>query len=209
MGCSMRTRFDRAFVRLTSEQERQVLALFDRFEEGLMSEDRLAVEVAALVGVSKARAASFADVAVAAALGTAVLGMPPQQYDPSRVVRAVRTLMDAEPSTVESLVESRQARLSRMVRSETAKTVQDGMQTAHRANGVQKWVRETDDEPCPLCEQLADNVPRSVDIRMSRHEGCVCWPRAIQTSPRESWGNTGWANVNPAIREQWSGAIPA
>lgn len=198
----MPTRFDRAFARLNLEAQRRVLVLLDEFEQGRMSRRRFEVMVAAAIGSAKAEATVFGDVAMAALLGVAPLGIPPNVGDPGRWVRASGTVLDFEPPTVDDLLVSRQLRFGRLARAEVSGQVQDTMQVSMQANGVDKWVRRTEPEPCPLCTELADGQPRPTTVRMARHEGCVCHQDPVPQS--QPWGNSGWALVNPEIRSRWA-----
>lgn len=198
----MPSRFDGAFDQLNRRAQRRVLELLEAFEDGRMSRQRFQYAIAAAVSTSKVEATAFGDVAMAVALGTAPLGIPSNVRDPSRWARAAGTLLDFEPDTVDDLFASRQLRFARLARAETASQVQDTMQVSMQANGVEKWVRRTEPEPCPLCTELADGVPRPTTVRMARHEGCVCHQDPVPQS--QPWGNSGWANVNPRIREEWA-----
>jgi hypothetical protein len=195
------TRFDSSFQRLTERSQTAVLELLQDFEDGRISRQRFQYAVAAVIARSKADATVFGDVAMAAILGVRPLGIPPNVQDPSRWVRASGTILDFEPE-MEDLLVSRQLRFARLARAETATQAQDTMQVSMRANNVERWIRQTDNEPCPLCVELADGVARPTTVRMARHEGCVC--RQQPVPQRQPWGNSGWANVNPTIREQWA-----
>lgn len=198
----MPTPFDRAFGRLNRLAQRRVLELLQDLEDGRISRQRFQYSVAAAISTSKVEATAFGDVAMAVALGTAPLGIPPNVGDPGRWVRASGTLLDVEPSTVDDLFASRQSRFARMARAETATQVQDTMQVSMRANNVDRWIRQTDAEPCPLCTELADGISRPVTVRMARHEGCVCRQQPAGSS--SGWGNTGWSNVNAVVKAEWA-----
>lgn len=197
----MPTAFDRAFDRLNRQSQRRVLELLQDFEDGRISKRLFQAQVAAAISTSKVEATTFGDVAMAAALGVAPLGVPPNVKDPDRWARATATLLERRPDTVDDLLESRQLRFARLARAETATQVQDTMQVSMRANNVERWVRRTDRDPCPLCTQLADGVARPVTVRMARHEGCACSQQPAGS--RSGWGNSGWANVNPQIQAEW------
>lgn len=198
----MPSRFDGAFDLLNRRAQQRVLDLLAQFEAGQISRQRFQYAIAAAVSTSKVEATAFGDVAMAVALGVAPLGIPANVADPSRWARAAGTLLDFEPDTVDDLLVSRQLRFGRLARAETASQVQDTMQVSMQANGVEKWVRRTEPEPCPLCTDLADGVARPTTVRMARHEGCVCHQDPVPQS--QPWGNSGWANVNPAIRDEWA-----
>lgn len=196
----MPTPFDRAFGRLTSRSEQRLREVLQDFEDGRISRRRYEIGVAQVLRVSVAEATSFGDVVMAALLGTSPLGVPPKPRDPAKWVRAAGTILDFEPETVD-LQASRLARISRLGRAETSAAAQDTMQVSMQANGVDRWVRKTDPDPCPLCTELADGVARPTTVRMARHEGCVCRQQPVGNG--QSWGNSGWGNVNPAIRDRW------
>lgn len=198
----MPTPFDRAFARLNEQSQVRVLELLQELEDGRISRRAFQAAVAGAITTSKAEATAFGDVAMAVALGTTPLGIPTNVTDPSRWFRAAGTLLDAEPDTVDDLLVSRQLRFARLARAETATQVQDTMQVSMRANNVERWIRQTDQDPCPLCTELADGISRPVSVRMARHTGCAC--RQQPVGARGSWGNTGWSNVNPAIRAEWA-----
>lgn len=198
----MPSRFDRAFQRLNVRAQQRVLELLQDFEDGRISRRRFEAGFAAAISRSKVEATAFGDVAMAVALGVSPLGIPANVGDQSRWVRASQTLLDFEPETVEDLSRSRQARVARVARAETATQVQDAMQVSMRGNGVDRWTRATEPEPCPLCTELADGVARPTTVRMARHEGCVC--RQDPVAQSQPWGNSGWANVADTIKADWA-----
>lgn len=202
----MTTRFDRAFARLTRRSELRLLEQLEAYADGQISRFRFEVAVAQALQLSVAEATTFGDVAMAALLGTSPLGVPPPSKDLGKWRRAAGTVLEFDPETVE-LALSRQARLSRVGRAETAAAAQDAMQVSMRANNVERWVRATDPDPCPLCTELADGVARPTTVRMARHEGCAC--RQQPVGSRSGWGNTGWGNVDTAIRERWADGATA
>lgn len=207
----MTTRFERAFVRLNRRAEQRLVEALRDLEDGRISRSRFEVVVAQALRVSTAEATTFGDVAMAALLGVRPLGVPPVARNVAAWREAAATVLEFEPASVE-LSRSRELRLARLGRAETANAVQDTMQVSMQANNVERWVRATDSDPCPLCTELADGVARPSTVRMSRHEGCMCRQQPVRQSAPV--GNSGWDLVNPAIRERWSegvtvGAIPA
>lgn len=171
-------RFDAAFQRLTREAQRDVLRLLERFEAGGISQRQFEAGVAVAISRSQVRGARLGDVSMAALLGTVPIGLEAGRVDQPRMVRAVRTLLGFDPQTVDVTV-SRQARFARLARSEPAAQVQASMQDSMRHNGVERWVRRTDANPCPLCTELADGIARVVSVQMTRHEGCLCYPMPV------------------------------
>lgn len=177
-------RFDRAVRRLTGASRREVLALLAQFEAGEIDQADFEVAVALVISRSQVRASRLGDLGAAALVSDLMrtlvspLGLPADRVDQSRIVRAVGTLLRFDPKTV-GLAESRQLRFGRIAVAEPAAQMQQTMQTAMRAHGVSGWVRQTDAEPCPLCTELADGKVRPMTVSMTRHEGCVCYPRPV------------------------------
>lgn len=172
------TGFDRALKRLTREAQRDVLRLLGRYEEGGISKRQFEAAVAVAISRSQVRGARLGDASMASLLGTAPIGLEASRVDQRRMVRAVRTILGSDLVS-EDVRLSRQARFERLARAEPAAQVQDTMQDSMQRNGVERWVRRTDAEPCPLCTDLADGIARSASVRMTRHEGCLCHPMPV------------------------------
>lgn len=156
---------------LASSSEGALGDLWDRREAGdLTAEQFIALATAVAVRVN-ARAAVFADVALAADLtartGSAVpaLGLFPDPGDADRLDGALRTLLDDGPT---------RDRVTRLARNEplssAAEARHDGIARSIHTEG---WTRQTDADPCKLCIDLTGPVlPKYA--RMARHTGCSC-----------------------------------
>jgi hypothetical protein len=170
------TRFERAIHRLSGETRRAALALLALHHEGELTQAEFELSVALVISRSQVSAAQVGDLGMAALVSRELgvlmppLGLAASRVDQDRMVAAVRTILGGSLAAVED-------RLSRLVVAEPAAQMQDTMQEAMSGHGATGWVRGTDANPCPLCITLADNVVRPMTVVMTRHPGCVCYPR--------------------------------
>lgn len=171
-----------AMLKLADRAEVEILTLHQRYRGALITRDTFVVLAAAAIARANARAVSLGDLAVAAALlrvtGAAVApaGITIEN-DQKRLRDAVTVILDADiasADTSEAVLESVDARLTRIARAEPLSMVQSALVTAMAAQQVEGWTRQTGPDPCPLCTAWADGVVRPTTVRMARHHGCSC-----------------------------------
>lgn len=164
---------------LAGQAEDAALELFARWEAGDLSDEQFEALLAALVARSNSRAASVADLALAAAVAVAVrraiapLGIVTPAGDPQRLRRATRTLREALPDTPDP-----RARVARLARAEpldmAARTYSEGIA---RSRHVEGWVRGLSPSACELCTWWArDGRVWPKTHAMPTHKGCTCVP---------------------------------
>ena len=128
--------------------------------------------------VAKANTAGvqLADIGLAAeitrALGrpTSALGMVPNdvQVDQDRMAGNIDRILDGDWEG------DPEDALGDWAASETHLTVATSVQRAMGEQGIERWVRVLSGVSCPICEALADDIPRPVSVPMARHVGCDC-----------------------------------
>lgn len=182
------TAFRDAVGNLAARTEREVVALYGRYQRGDIDRGRFVALAAAVLARARTKGVSLADLAFTAEVikalrrRTAPLGLTPPEGDTERLQQSVATLLDQDidyASTPEELRGSQAARLSRLARDSAVEAAVFGFAQAARETGFSSgWTRETDLNPCPVCTNLADGVQRSWSVTMKRHTGCACVPRA-------------------------------
>ena len=184
------TAFRDAVGNLAARTEREVVALFGRYQRGSLDRGRFVALAAAVLARARAKGVALADLALTAqivrALGqTAPLGLTPPPDDTQRLQQSVRTLLSEEiatASTPKALADSQAARLGRLARDSSAEAAVFGFMLGARERNLDGgWTRETDLNPCRVCTNLADGVVRPWSVQMKRHTGCACTPRASFT----------------------------
>ncbi len=165
---------------LAGRTEREVLALWDRQRVGTITRYQFVLLAAAVIARANHRAVTVADTALALQLSrmlrkpVAPLGLVTLD-DQGRLRKAVGTVLTADVDLGgEALVASQAARLGRLARAEPLDAGQDAIQTAMQNHKVKGWVRVTDANACPICEEWADGVERPASVRMARHTVCGC-----------------------------------
>lgn len=173
--------FRDALRRIAGASQTEVLGLFDRFQEGGISEGEFTAATAAVIARADGRAVRVADRAMAIQLSRLLRrDIPPEPTvidNPAPRLRdSVRTLLADHPeiaTTAVLLADSQRKRLARLARSEPLTRGQEAIQTNLKRNRV-GWVRSTGPDPCPFCTDLDDGVVRSADVDMAAHAGCSC-----------------------------------
>lgn len=182
------TVFRDAVGNLAARTEREVVALFGRYQKGVIDRSRFVALAAAVLARARAKGVALADFALATqivrTLGerTAPLGLTPPSEDTEKLQQSVTTLLNEDiisASTPEALRESQAVRLGRLARDSAAEAAVFGFMLGARERSLKGgWTRETDLNPCQVCSNLADGVVRSWNVTMKRHTGCACTPRA-------------------------------
>lgn len=155
--------------------DRQVQALYTRFQAGEITAEQFIVLASAVVAQGESRAVSMADVALATTLSyqlghvVAPVGLLPEVAPEQRVTGLVReALDDVDPP----------AKLTVNVRSIVLETAQRNYGTAMKRQGVKKWTRKLNAGACEVCQDLAgDELPAHAD--MWTHKGCSCTQNPI------------------------------
>lgn len=152
--------------------------LLERFKDGDLTGAEFVAAATAATVKANARAAVFADVALAADLtarsGSAVapIGLGPDPGDAARLGKSFATLLDElDPGP---LTQSDIDRIRRLAREEPLATAARSRgEGIARSRLVEGWTRQLDRDPCPLCIDWAGPVlPPSA--RMARHTSCSC-----------------------------------
>lgn len=170
-----------ASLRLADQTEQRVSDLFTLYSSGRISLDEFKARAAAVIATANTAAAHLADIAVATeatkATGRAidVSGMQPTatQVSLSRIEANIDQILTFEPD-VTKIVDSQDARLRQMARSEPLLTTATATQAAMKHHDATGWIRLLDADPCKVCRGWADGVVRSVGTSMARHNGCGC-----------------------------------
>jgi hypothetical protein len=179
---------DQAARLLATQTETSVADLYVQLREGRLSERQF--ESAAAVQISRATVSGtrLGDVSLAALISREVgevvtpLGLPADRADQARIRDAVATVLQARPDVVDDeddLFESQRGRLGRLARAEPLEAFQGAMVAGMVAHKVPGWVRQTDADPCPACQQWADGKVRPTSVQMISHTNCACYPRPV------------------------------
>lgn len=158
--------------RLSEQAQGAVLGLWERWEEGDVTEAQFRALATATLAKYGAKGAAVADVALAASLTTligAVMVTTGDMVDPSEgAAMEVEDTLDsvgfqADPANALAVMGSAYALAS----------MQDAYSKGMQDQGVALWVRVPNPGACDMCQDLADAVmPVSVD--MYHHKGCQC-----------------------------------
>lgn len=171
--------------RLVDRTEKEITALFGRWQRGEISEDQFEVLGATVLARARARGVTLADlglsVLISQQLGpTSPIGFQLPDDEQLRLRKSVRSVLDLRPDSAgnpEQLTTSRLTRMQRLARDTSAEAVIYAASQIMQRREVQGgWVRETDSQPCVMCMSLADGVVRSWSVQMKRHTGCTCFP---------------------------------
>ncbi len=168
------TPYTETLHKLAGDTERQVLAAFRSWEEGLITlADFYAVSSAHLAAGSN-RATALADLSLAAFLSAATgravptLGMVPPERDHRPELAAIAA------TTGDDLAE----RYAVHARATTLATAQDAYGEAMTEHQVPAWTRVLNSGACELCQDLAGDVlPGTAE--MFHHRACGCTQRPI------------------------------
>ena len=183
------TAFRDGVTRLAERTEREIDALFARYERGQIDRGTFVAIAAQVIARARARGASLADLTLAAEAirqvrdETGPIGIM-QDDETERLQESVTTVLDERPEYVDDekqLRESQRLRLGRLARDASVEAAVFGMARAMTERGVPGWTRETDIDPCPVCSRLADGIVRPPSVVMKRHVKCACVQRPAFT----------------------------
>lgn len=169
---------------LAASTEREVLGLFDRWQQGEITEREFVSATAAAIARADGRAVRTADRAAAVQLSRMFRReVPPSGEtieDPRPRLRdAVTTLLSEQPevaTTAALLAASQRRRLGRLARNEPLQRAQEKMQDMFARNEA-GWTRGTGPDACPLCDEWDDGQVRPATVDMPRHANCSCVQR--------------------------------
>lgn len=172
--------------RLARQTEREVTALFRRFDRGAIDRDQFVALAAAVIARARARGVALADLSLTAQIVRSLrepvppLGLLAPDGDSERLQRSVASVLSEEVDfDGPQLARSRSDRLARLGRDGAAEAAVWGMRLAMIERGVRGWIRVTDLDPCRVCSNLADGVVRPPSVVMKRHTGCACVQSAV------------------------------
>lgn len=164
---------------LSTETAARLVSLYQALVEGLMTPQEFLALASALVARANVQAYTLADLSLAAAATAATrrpvaaLGVAPPADDLQRIVKGLRTLLEAEDDVP--------MRIERYGRSEPANAAQDGYVEAMRRRGiVEGYVRVLNPGACELCYWLwKEGYVYPKDKSFHRHTGCMCYPQPV------------------------------
>jgi hypothetical protein len=175
---------------LAARTEAAVLGLYGQLTAGEIDTDTTIPLIAAVVNRANAAAVALADAWLAVQIETQarqpvpVVGVLPEDGS-DRLMKGVTTILF-------DIVEDAVTRLARMARAEPLESSCWGTHEAMQEQPlVEGWVRQTDSDPCQLCQWWSRNGrvwPK--DHRMPTHKGCNCQPRIVlvrDIKPVEPW----------------------
>jgi hypothetical protein len=159
---------------LAAVTEAAVLAAHAAHESGDLTDEQLHDTVAGIVAGANSRAASLADLALAAAL-TAATRRPVAPVgitlpDPRARLRVAVATITVGP------VDQVTYRLALLGRAEPLEAGHQATTTAMRTrrDRVEGWTRAAGPGACPMCRNLADGTVLSPETPMRTHKGCSC-----------------------------------
>lgn len=156
---------------------RQVLALLDQLDAGVLQLSQVPELAAVLVKLGADQAAVMAVSELVQ--GMAEAGVPPGRLPSLSGVTAHSTLSGAETAAATVMAGPREqaaTRLARLARGAVARAAQDARQAALQGSGlVEGWTRGVDSTSCQLCVwwwRGGRVWPKT--HHMPRHPGCTC-----------------------------------
>jgi hypothetical protein len=166
---------------LATTTEKQVLAAFGSWQEGLIAQADFLAVAAAYLSAAGNRATALADTALAAYLtahtGTAipVLGLLPPEHDHRPVLATIAAMSGVD------LAE----RFATYARATPLAVAQDAYGQAMTEREIPGWTRVLNAGACELCHDLAGPVlPGSAP--MFHHKGCGCTQRPVLNTERHT-----------------------
>lgn len=161
--------------RLAETTALRTAGLWLMLADGDLTDDEFVGTAALAVQTGREQAVTLADLAIAATIGVAPLGLTlPDQTD--RLTLAMGTLLERadQPDLPDG-----PWLLNRLSRAEPLDAGRQGTSESLRGQGVERWRRVTGGAPCPVCADLAiaDSLPATVD--MWGHTGCSCVQQPI------------------------------
>lgn len=174
--------------RLVDRTEREIAALFTRYERGLIEREQFVSLAASLLARARVQGVGLADLVLTSEVIRALrtratpLGLMPPDGDAARLMDSVNSVLDQNITTAldeKQLKRSQRLRLQRLGRDSAAESAVWAYGLGMAARGARGWIRVTDLDPCPVCANLADGVVRSPSITMKRHTGCCCVQQTV------------------------------
>lgn len=164
---------------LASSTEATIVALWERWQAGEITEAEFVLLAAAALVRATARGTALADAALAAALSVQraqavpTLGLDRPTGSGQTAERAVRDTLTSPAYALDAA-----AAVAVTARSEALAGAQDAYGRAMRGQGVRSWTRVLNSGACELCQDLAGAIlPASA--RMYHHRGCGCTQRPV------------------------------
>jgi hypothetical protein len=180
------SRFRDGVARLAARTERELQALYGRYEAGLLSKEQFVALAAALLTRARIQGVGLADLALTAEAimqlrePTAPLGLTVPDGDNGRLQRSVGSVLTVEVQAEgDDFRRSIKDRLLRLARDSAAEAAVWAYGVGMQQRGAKGWVRVTDRDPCKVCQNLADGVVRSPSVVMKRHTGDMCVQSAV------------------------------
>ena len=161
----------------------QVGTILAAWQAGTISADTLPTWLSGAIRLGAGRAVHMADAGLSAQLGQ-IIGRPVPMVGlvlPSTTIAAIGQGVDTvlpPPDELEHLDDSAQADLvdqaQRLASSAPLEAGQVAHQDAMEAQGIEGWIRQTDPDPCELCQALADGTVIPINKKMITHPNCSC-----------------------------------
>lgn len=166
--------------RLTEDVQAKVLAVFEAWQEGRLTEDQFVQLAAAYVAQGNVRAVALADLSLATELSVELgVAQPAIGVAAKDNISEVRSELSGLLLTVAAglVVE----RLSTFVSAQQARAAYEARQEALNGHEVVVgWERRTNPGACELCQDWAKgNRTFSLSVEMLHHKGCRCTQKPI------------------------------
>lgn len=166
---------------------------------GQITEAQFAALAATSVATHNAQATVLGDLALTAALTTALgvpvpaLGLSPDPSDRTRLRGSLGTLLARGRDLVLPGADDtdRAVAVGRMLRRLGRAEPLDAGRRAYAAGMRQRpevigWTRVTGPDPCPLCRSLDDGSVLPPEVPMAHHPGCACVAQPVTAQRRKA-----------------------
>ena len=155
-------------AQVAARTEAAAVALWERHEQGSLSEAEFVAAATVLVEVSRERAGALAAVALAARLselrGTTVAPAPVRVLAAN--VRAAVAAVVAEPAPVDAI--------GVVSRDQTFSAGREVFAEGLKRERVPGWRRAVNSGACKVCRDLASSTFIPIGVPMYHHKGCGC-----------------------------------
>jgi hypothetical protein len=174
------TSYTETLDRLATTTERQLVAAWSSWQDGLITEADFYAVALAYLAAAENRATALADTALAAYLSAArrrpvpTLGLVPPETDHRPELQAAVS-DETDPG----------GRVGRTGRAVALAAAQDAYGEGMVAHGVPAWTRVLNAGACELCQDLAGDVLPG-HAPMHHHKGCGCTQRPVLDTERET-----------------------
>ncbi|NLE82333.1 MAG: hypothetical protein GX610_22705 [Rhodococcus sp.] len=177
---------------LATSTETAVVALYERFLAGDITEAEFVELGTVALEVANARGAALADLALATQLSV-------QRKEPVPTVglSSTRTKTVARQAILDALTEDGDATeaVRVAVRAETLAGAQDAYHEGMQEQGVKAWTRVLNSGACKLCQDLAGDVLPG-HAEMYHHKGCGCSQKPVGEEPNGNSTRSGRSRNN-------------